>query len=165
MDNTINTVQSAAEDTCCCFTGHRYSADMGAELESRLCCEVETLINTKGVTTFYSGGALGFDTLAAQCVLKLKGKYPFIRLGLVLPCKNQAEKWNSADKRVYETVLQNADSVHYVSDEYTDTCMYKRNDYMVEHSKYCIGFLRRNSGGTHYTVGRAKRLGKELVLL
>lgn len=155
----------AAEDFehSCCFTGHRTAAATADEVKKRLVCEIETLITTKGVTYFYAGGALGFDTLAADCVLVLKNKYPFIKLFLALPCKDQHKKWNSMEKSHYEDILQSADMVHYASDEYTEGCMFARNDYMVEHSKYCISFLRRSNGGTFYTVSKAKRLNRELI--
>ena len=36
-------------------------------------------------------GTLGFDTLAAQCVLSLKNQHPHIKLILVLPCITQTK--------------------------------------------------------------------------
>ncbi|MBQ3082034.1 MAG: DUF1273 family protein [Clostridia bacterium] len=148
----------------CCFTGHRVISS-GEDIKGRLVCEVETLINSFGVRTFYAGGALGFDTLAAECVLGLKGRYPFVRLVLALPCKNQAEKWSLSDRERYERMLSAADEVYYVSECYTADCMHRRNDYMVEHSKYCICYLRHSGGGTYYTVNRAKVMEKELIML
>ena len=50
-----------------------------------------------------AGGALGFDTLAAQTVLEMKKEYPQLRLILVLPCENQTRGWHSEDIAVYET--------------------------------------------------------------
>lgn len=165
MDDNNITAQCADIEHSCCFTGHRvmYSAD--ADIEARLICELETLINSHGVAFFYAGGALGFDTLAAECVLGLKGKYPFIRLCLALPCKNQDAKWQSAEKLKYKDILQRADSVHYVSEEYTEDCMRKRNDYMVRRSRYCVCYLRHSGGGTYYTVNRAKTMERELIML
>ena len=65
---------------CCCFTGHRViPAAVGEELKLRLRAEIENLIN-RGTLVFIAGGALGFDTLAAQAVVALKSKYPFIKL-------------------------------------------------------------------------------------
>lgn len=148
----------------CCFTGHRViSGD--DDIRGRLVCEVETLVNSFGVRTFYAGGALGFDTLAAECVLGLKGRYPFLRLVMALPCKNQAEKWSLSEKERYEKILSLADTVYYVSEEYTSDCMLRRNDYMVENSKYCICYLRHSGGGTYYTVNRARAMEKELIML
>lgn len=39
-----------------------------------------------GVVFYGAGGALGFDTIAAQTVLEMKNEYPQLRLILVLPC-------------------------------------------------------------------------------
>ena len=157
-------ISASREEQSCCFTGHRVM-NAGEDIAGRLVCEVETLINSFGVKTFYAGGALGFDTVAAECVLGLKGRYPFIRLVLALPCKNQAEKWLPHDKERYGRILSLADSIHYVSEGYTADCMRCRNDYMVENSKYCICYLRHSGGGTHYTVNRAKAMERELIML
>lgn len=150
---------------CCCFTGHRVLTETERSIENRLAAALETLINAKGVDTFYAGGAVGFDTLAAMCVLRLKSKYPHLRLCLALPCKKQWEKWNAEEQMLYEDILEAADEVYYASETYNAACMRLRNDYMLEHCLYCVAFLRRTSGGTYYTVSRAKRLGRELILL
>lgn len=151
-------------DQSCCFTGHRV-VEKPWDIEARLFCEVETLINIRGVTCFWAGGALGFDTMAAECVLALKGKYPFIKLCLALPCKNQSEKWTERDRLKYNDILEKADVVCYASDRYTSGCMHKRNDFMVSNSRYCICYLRKVNGGTFYTVNRARYRGKELIEL
>lgn len=149
---------------CCCFTGHRVLLSPTGELEERLCTEMENLIN-KGVAVFICGGALGFDTLAAQTVLRLKGKYPFIKLMLMFPCRNQEVRWQEKDKTVYNDILKRADYIHYVSQSYGEKCMLDRNDCMVELAERCICYLRKNSGGTAYTVAYAKRMGRELIML
>lgn len=158
-------VEAVDVERSCCFTGHRSAAAVTDEVKAQLICEIETLINTKGVYRFFAGGALGFDTLAAECILALKSKYPFIKLFLALPCKEQHKKWTASEKKKYEDILQNADDVYYVCEEYNENCMLYRNDYMVERSRYCISFLRRSSGGTYYTVSKAKRLGRELIMI
>ncbi len=170
MTNGFDIYENASDITeeiekSCCFTGHRYLSAAQCDVKDRLLCEIETLINEKGVTDFYAGGALGFDTIAAMCVLQLKGRYPFIKLRLALPCRSQADRWSEAERTQYERVLMNADSVHYVSDAYTESCMFTRNDYMVERCKYCVSYLRRRIGGTYYTVAKAKSLGRELITL
>jgi uncharacterized phage-like protein YoqJ len=55
-----------------CFTGHRQIPDEDYEaLKDLLCRELEIQIQN-GATHFRTGGALGFDTLAALTVLLLK---------------------------------------------------------------------------------------------
>ena len=58
-----------------CFSGHRDMKESADKLESRLSETVKKLIE-KGYTSFVTGGARGFDTLAAETVLKLKETYP-----------------------------------------------------------------------------------------
>lgn len=77
------------KEKTCCFTGHREIPKgmypmLTAELERKL----HGLIQ-RGFQYFGAGGALGFDTLAAEAVLRLKEQYPDIRLILVLPCPDQ----------------------------------------------------------------------------
>lgn len=77
----------------CCFTGHReISKHSIQKVAERLEIELVKLIG-KGYCYFGCGGALGFDTIAAQTVLRLREKYPHIKLILVLPCITQANGW------------------------------------------------------------------------
>ena len=45
---------------------------------------------------------MGFDTLAAQEVLNLRKQYKDIKLILVLPCRDQADRWKAEDQEEYE---------------------------------------------------------------
>lgn len=138
-----------------CFTGHRkIPPKRMTSLARRLRTEIVELID-KGYLYFGAGGALGFDTLAAQTVLDLKSDYPQIKLILVLPCLSQADAWSSEEKDTYEHIKANADKVVYTSREYTRGCMHKRNRHLVDNSSACICYLTEKSGGTAYTVDYA----------
>jgi len=150
------------KDRTCCFTGHRELTETKAFIKKRLKKEIEKLIE-KGVIFFGAGGALGFDTLAALTVLELKKKHPQIKLIMVLPCREQAEKWSEADKQIYIGVLYKADKVTYTSEHYHRGCMHVRNRRLVDFSKYCIAYLKEESGGTAYTVGYAREKGLEVI--
>ena len=51
----------------CCFTGHREIPSEDREpLRAALLSEIQRLYAEKGVTEFYTGGARGFDTMAAE---------------------------------------------------------------------------------------------------
>lgn len=119
----------------------------------------------QGVVYFGAGGALGFDTMAAQVVLELKNKYPKIKLILVLPCKTQTRGWAEANVAVYESIKASCDKYVYTSEEYTRGCMHKRNRHLVDNSGYCICYLAESSGGTAYTVDYAKQMGLKIVNL
>ena len=123
---------------------------------------MEELINS-GYCYFGSGGALGFDTLAALTVLELKKTYPHIKLILVLPCKNQTKSWSKENSQVYEYIKSKCDRYIYISKEYTKGCMHKRNRHLVDNSGFCVCYLTKDSGGTAYTVGYALRKGLEVI--
>ncbi len=120
------------------------------------------LIND-GYLYFGAGGALGFDTLAAQVVLDLKSEHPQIKLILVLPCLSQSNGWNEDDQVIYENIKSLADKVVYTSREYTRGCMHNRNRHLVDNSSACICYLTEATGGTAYTVEYAKRKALRVI--
>ena len=151
-------------DTCC-FTGHRHiPASEYNALDQRLEAEIENLIH-QGVRYFGAGGAMGFDTMAAFAVLRLRMIYPHIRLILVLPCKTQARGWDRANKKIYNQIRRQADKVVYVSKQYTPGCMQERNRRLADHSAVCICYLINQRSGTAYTANYARQQGLRVINL
>lgn len=152
------------EDTCC-FTGHRIIAkDELPIVRKKLAEKIEMLIK-KGVVNFGTGGALGFDTECANAVLKLRVKYPKIRLFLILPCKDQTSKWSEKSKKEYDRIRSLANGEIFTSERYITGCMHKRNRHMVDNSGYMICYLRRETGGTKYTFDYAIEQGTEIIMI
>lgn len=143
----------------CCFTGHRLINHSEYINIKRKVKKVIISLIKKGVMFYGAGGALGFDTIAAECVLELKEKYPQIKLILLLPCKDQTRGWYDSDVKRYNEILSRADKVVYTAEKYYDGCMLKRNRHLVNNSGYCICYLKKNKGGTAYTVNYAKQKG------
>ena len=106
---------------------------------------------------------MGFDTLAANTVIKLRTKYPNIKLILVLPCKTQSSGWKHTDIDEYERIKAAADKVVYTSEVYYRGCMHKRNRHLVDNSSLCICYLTEDRGGTYYTVNYAKENGLQII--
>jgi len=141
-----------------CFTGHRIitiTENLNAVLTDELC----GLIETEGVTDFYAGGAVGWDTLCAQTVIALRSYYPQIRLHLVLPCceAEQTAKWSDAQKLSYKKIFNEANSVEYTSQNYFEGCMKKRNARLVELADICVCYYntKKINCGTGQTVRMA----------
>lgn len=148
-----------------CFTGHRkICAEHMMALPTLLKSEIQKQAEA-GVVNFRAGGAIGFDTLAALCVLEQKKHYPDIRLHLILPCRDQDATWSEEDRHVYRFVLSSADSVTYVRERYSEGCMLERDRRLVQGSDVCIAFLTQSKGGTAYTVSQALKSGLEFVNL
>jgi len=135
------------------------------ELQQRVKNGIEYLYANKGIKTYYAGGALGFDSLAAEAVIKQRDLHPDIRLVLVIPCRDQAARWSAADKARYERINRDADEVICLAEHYYRGCMHERNRYMVDHSRACICYLTEQTGGTAYTVRYARERGLQIFNL
>lgn len=147
----------------CCFTGHRVIASSKfIYVKHRLVTVIEELI-AGGITDFCAGGALGFDTVAAQTALEAKIKHPHIKLHLILPCKNQTENWSYINREKYNDILSRSDSVTYVAEHYTNYCMQLRNRALVDNSSICVCLLEKETGGTAYTVNYARKKGLKII--
>lgn len=146
------------------FAGHRELPQDIEPLVKVLEDEVVYLID-KGYRYFGAGGATGFDTLAAQAVLKLREIYPHIRLILVIPHRAQAKRWSKKNIAVYEDIKKRADKVVYISDEFTKDCVYKRNKKFIEGSSVCVCYLAKEGSGTEMTAHSASREGLTVINL
>jgi len=149
----------------CCFTGHRKipSAQYN-RIAERLRAEIIHLVQ-EGITFFYAGGALGFDTLAALTVLSLNKDHPHIKLALILPCPTQTKGWTNTDIETYEAVKARCDAFTYTSPTYTRGCMHARNRRLVDNTCVCLCYLTEKTGGTAYTVDYARQKGLQIINL
>lgn len=146
-----------------CFTGHRTIPLLKKrKVEKKLREVLESLIE-EGYCFFGAGGALGFDTMAAQTILSLRKKHNEIKLILVLPCKNQTRGWTDKDISIYENIMEQADKVVYTQEHYDRGCMFKRNRHLVDNSSICIAYLTEETGGTAYTVKYANQKGVRVI--
>ncbi len=153
------------KNKACCFTGHRYISNDTKVLLCRHLEEQIPILYAEGISDFLCGGALGFDILAAEAVLKFKESLPNIKLIMTLPCINQAEKWNEISRKKYESILAKADEIIYVSENYHPDCMQKRNRFMVDNSSCCMFYLTNDRSGTAYTIKYALEKNLRLINL
>lgn len=139
------------------FTGHRFI--LFPELDRLKADLVESIIECyhNGSRFFLSGMAIGFDILAAECVLELKNIFSDISLIAIIPFKNQSIRFNEKDKAIYNNILCKADKVIVLSDTYFPACYLSRNDYLIKNSSVLIAYYDGiRKGGTAYTVHKAE---------
>ncbi len=153
------------KEKTCCFTGHRNLPKEDIPTINYLLEQQVSRLIKKGYIRFACGGALGFDTLAAQTVLRLREKNPEIQLVLFLPCREQDKYWTVREKRTYREILARADQAVFIGETYYRGCMQKRNRLLAEGSSACICYYTKNIGGTDYTVKYAQKLGVEVINL
>lgn len=140
------------------FTGHRFILFSEKSRLRMALVEIITECYHNGSRFFLSGMALGFDIIAAECVLELKNTFSDISLIAVIPFKNQSIRFNDTDKATYDYILCKADKIVVLSDVYFSACYLSRNDYLIKNSSAIIAYydtLRK--GGTAYTIHKAEK--------
>ncbi len=161
-------------DNCCAFTGHRphkfpwryNEADERCIALKTALTEQITALADAGVTDFYSGGSDGVDCWAALIVLALREKNPGLKLHCILPFEGQADKWSQSAQERYHAILNQADSIEYVSRDYYDGCMLDRNHRLVEAAGLLLAVYNgERRGGTAATVRYARKLGRRSIIL
>lgn len=151
----------------CFFTGHRIIANEDKpQLRNKLKNVCMHLIENEGVTRFISGGALGFDTIAAETVLDLKKRYPNISLHLYLPCTNQTARWRASDVDKWNKIKTLADEYKYIVNmPYIAGCMQLRNKAMVNDAKFAVAYCTKSFGGTYSTIKYAQDKNRKIFLI
>lgn len=156
----------------CSFTGHRpsklsgYNPQDNKELLWKLHEVIVDHVENKNCDTFINGIALGIDMWAAKIVIKLKEKYPNLKLISAVPCRNHYNKWPKQSQEEWQFVIDNSDEVVLVSDEdYKPYLMQIRNEYMIKNSTYVIAVWDGSKGGTGNCVNFAQKQNKEITYI
>lgn len=144
------------KDLTVCFSGHRkiIHKNIEASLE-----KIITALASEGFKYFGTGGAKGFDFVAARAVLKAQETFKDIKLIIVIPCKDYYDSWPEEEKQKYAEILQKADKVKVLSDYYYRGCMQVRNKHLVDSSSVCVYYKYTDTGGTAFTVDYATKKG------
>ena len=143
----------------CSFTGHReLDPSHRGRLQKALLDIIERVYND-GVRRFYNGGAYGFDLEAARAVLLFKMSHPDVSLHIFVPCPGQSARWSIENKRIYDYVLSQADTVDTLSPHYFNGCMQFRNSRLIDAADILIAYVGKTSGGSYQTLTQAQRKG------
>ncbi len=133
-------------ERCCSFTGHRRVPGQDAQRLRRRLREEIVRREAGGIPVFLAGGALGFDTMAAQ---------------------GQTARWPEKNVADYLALQSAADDVFYTGDRCEPEAYLRRNRFLVDHSCQCLCYLTTHSrrSGTAYTVRYALGQGVEVCNL
>jgi uncharacterized phage-like protein YoqJ len=154
------------------FTGHRKERMLqGGGNNPRLTGEIRNAVlhevvelYKKGYRVFYTGMACGFDMTAAEAVLQVREEYGDIMLVAAVPFRKQPLWFDAEDRLLYARLLEKADRVVMVSENYHKGCYLRRDEYMVRKADIVIAYWDLvPEGGTFYTVSKALTSGKPVI--
>ncbi len=166
---------SALDDRaiCCCFTGHRPSKLPWRynERDPR-CLAVKSWLDQAverayqdGYRHFLCGMAMGCDLYFCEAVLKLRSRYPDVKLEAAIPCPQQAQHWPASQRERYQRLCAQCDLETVIQPFWDVQCMLRRDRYMVSRSSRIIAVFNGTAGGTQKTMAYALRDNLEVVRL
>ena len=151
------------KEKTCAITGHRI---IKRDLDLEKLKQTFLKLIESGFDTFLCGMALGFDTLCFKILYSIKRQKNLdIKIIACIPCQKQDIGYNESQKIEYQKMLDVADEKIYVSNEYSKTCMMKRNMFMVDNAFCLIAYLNQERGGTKNTVEYAKKSQKPIIFV
>ena len=148
------------------ITGHRPNKlgndyEMLSPLAIRIKRELQHFINFYKPSVMISGMALGIDTLWAE--LAIENNIPLVA---AIPCINHSVKWNAKHIATYNKILEHplTTLVLLSEEEYTESCMQARNEWMVDTCDMLVAVWDGTKGGTANCVSYANSVSKSPVL-
>ncbi len=144
--------------TRCCFTGHRPQKltrpidDIKVDLENEILRAV-----ADGYTTFITGMAYGTDIWAGNIVVRLKDRFPDLKLIAAVPFPDFPDGWEDEWRKKYERLIEKADMVKVISQGYSPAVYQLRNEWMVDRSSRVIAVYDGKAEGTRNTINYARK--------
>ena len=135
------------------FAGHRYEWQ-SIGVEEKLLQVLEELIN-KGYTIFYDGNYGAFDNKCRKAILKLKNKYPNIKLVLILTYYHHDKEKYPIPTCYDNTILPELEDLHYKQK------ITKRNEWIID----ICHIQETYKSGAYNTVKYAKKQNKPIIYI
>ena len=161
-----------------CITGNRpekfpfdYANTASIEMSAYFMCirALADEVLDRGFTRFLTGMARGVDLDFGVEMIKrkmLSKRYAGLTIEAAIPYPDQAARYDRESKKKYNFILDHADRVTYIANEYTKDCYLARDRYMVDKSDLVLAIWNeQKDGGTYYTIRYAEEKGRELRLV
>ncbi len=168
---------SIFDQTCCCvgivpkgFFWDYYDENNEKYQEYLRLLEyvIERDISKNGFNYFISLGLHGASMDFAETIIRLRIKYPCIRLTIILPYSNFPLKWSLKDNQRYENILKNADTVHSFSYHSYSWGINRCGQYIVKNSKKVLAIWNADRKESMYNAIRyaeKKNRSTEYIML
>ena len=140
------------------FAGHRYEWQ-SIGVEEKLLQVLEDLIN-RGYNIFYDGNYGAFDNKSRNAVLKLKNKYPYIRLVLILTYYHHDKEKYPIPSYYDDTILPDIEEYHYKQR------ITKRNEWIIDQCDLLVCHIKETyKSGAYNTLQYAQKQNKPIICI
>lgn len=142
----------------CCFAGHRDKWHCN-KIEEKLEQRIEELIN-EGYDVFYDGGYGAFDKKCRNVVLRLKSKYPHIKLVKILAYYNHDKSKYYLPRYYDSSIFPEIGEFHFKQR------IAKRNEWMAETADAVICHIEyKCNSGAYRMVKHAGKRKKRIIYI
>lgn len=147
-------------DITCCFAGHRdIPAGEETKIMTRVYHRIQPLIQ-QGVIYYGVDGALGFDRMMTEYLIKLRKENKRLKIIEVLPYDGYRKKWPDEEQAKAALLDKQMDKIVYYGKEPSRGSFLARDRHLVDGSKYLICYCTRPNSGTALTVKYALENGR-----
>lgn len=143
------------------FSGHRTYDGHDDEL---LATTIRDLY-AEGARHFRVGMAEGFDLAAGRAVVDMMLSHNDIILEACIPWPTFSAHLSAYERTTYDLILDHATVVRYSDKAYHPAIFRHRNDMLVDGADVLVAWWSGTTGGTAYTVKKAKKLGCRIINL
>ena len=84
---------------------------------------------------------------------------------MVSPFDEQAAKWAPEYQKRHDVLFDQADIVTATGHQYTKSCMFARNRYLVDNADMLLAAYDGQPGGTEMTIRYAKQMGIQVCCI
>lgn len=157
------------------FTGHRkiegkYPPSPKWESISQVVREMAlSFVAMYDITHFVSGGALGFDQVAAAAVIRLRDQGFPVTLTFALPFPGFEVRWPEKSQAALKSLCRQANKVVFVDNDprYFPWKMQRRNKYMIDRAQSVIAlkYPAVKKGGTLNAVEYAEQKNRHILVI
>ncbi len=145
----------------CALTGHR---DLSEDFDGEALRKALDELLEAGYTTFCCGMARGFDLYALSYLVERKEAY-HVCIEAYVPYIKQEDRYPEEERELYRKLITQCDVVHVCGKHYFRGVELVRDKQMVEKADLVLAYLRKDTGGTYYTVKYAEKAGIEVRYL
>ncbi len=148
---------------CCilgCLPGHDDSGHNNqymdyTERKVQIRSAIIGLVERTHVNYFLVSMEPGIGQSAAEVIIELKKRYPYVKLECVIPYEAIADEWPSAQREKYFTIMEGCDRETMLHTQHTGDSLVNARQHLIDRSQFIIAVGEDQSAEIQALVANA----------